>query len=120
MILDSEPDDALSMPIEPAAEPRQGEKEATMRHRLLFMALVLIAVTGVLRGCQSVRVANAPEASGSSTLRFARVGTPDSGTIDRGETGSTFRFHRPLGQEDVRPAMEAASAAEPGSTFRFR
>ena len=69
-----------------------------MRHRLLFMALVLIAVTGVLHGCQSVRVANAPEASGSSTLRFARVGTPDSGTIDRGEAGSTFRFHRPWRQ----------------------
>lgn len=91
-----------------------------MRHRLPFMALVLIAVTGVLGGCQSVRVADAPEASGGSTLRFAGGRTPDSGTTDRREAGSTFRFHRPLGQEDVRPAMEAASAAEPGSTFRFR
>lgn len=120
MISDSEPRDALKVPVEPAAEPHQGDKEATMRPRLLFMALVLIAVTGVLGGCQSVRIADAPEASGGSTLRFAGGGTPGSGTTDRGEAGSTFRLRPPLGREDARPATKAASAAEPGSTLRYR
>ncbi|MGA6827428.1 hypothetical protein ACO9S2_07415 [Nitrospira sp. NS4] len=91
-----------------------------MRPRLLFMALVLIAVTGVLGGCQSVRIADAPEASGGSTLRFAGGATPGSGTTDRGEAGSTFRLRPPLGREDARPATKAASAAEPGSTLRYR
>lgn len=82
-----------------------------MRHRSLSMALILIAVTGLLNGCQSVHFTDAPGLSGSPPMRFAAVRTLDTRTTGRGEAGSTYHFH---------PAMEVTSAAEQGSTLRFR
>jgi hypothetical protein len=93
-----------------------------MRHRSLSTALILIAVTGVLDGCQSVRFTDSSGASGGSALRVDAGETPDSGTTGREEAGSTFRFRPPLpsnSQEGLRPAMEVTSAAEQESALRF-
>jgi|APFre7841882590_1041340.scaffolds.fasta_scaffold13527_2 hypothetical protein len=42
-----------------------------MRHGSQSMALTLIAVTGVLNGCQSVHFTDALGLSGSPTMKFA-------------------------------------------------
>ena len=94
-----------------------------MRQHSVIITFAVVALTGILEGCQELRVAEQQDASGGSTLRFVTSSETDSRATSPRSAGSTFRFHpfhQSNGQEDVRTAMEAGSAADSGATLRFR
>jgi len=94
-----------------------------MRQHSLIITLTMVALTGILVGCQGLRVTERQDASGGSTLRFVSSSGTDSQATKLGSAGSTFRFrpfHQSSGQEDILTAMEAGSAADSGATLRFR
>jgi hypothetical protein len=96
--------------------------EVAMRRTSFLIPMVVIAVAGLLDGCQDMPVKDSAGSSGGSTMRFAAVKMADSRLSGGSEAASTFRF-RPApgskGRETVLTAREGGDA-EAGATLRFR
>lgn len=107
-----------------SAEAKRGgtNLEAPMTGTSFLIPMVVIAVAGLLDGCQGLPVTDSAGSSGGSTMRFAALGTADSLMNGGTKASSSFRFRpstKSQGRENTVTARERGSA-EAGATLNFR